>query len=195
VSDLSNQLTEKNAALDNFEQKMPVPNPRNEGPGAGLRRIAEENPELYKQIRERMEQMNRTIKSEASSRRNFINSINSQNLTEEQKNKLSELSRKTQKIEDLTSKMEETESFDEQNQLRMEIMRESFSSTALLEDARNIAIDSLAGDLGYEGNSKDQFTNYVKFMIDSTSPVSPQMMRNFRPNGPQNSRRNSNSEH
>lgn len=161
VAELEQQLKEKPKMQDskrdwgaNFSERMKT--------------LKEENPEEYQRMKEKVEKMKEHFEKGTKSRSEFYAGFNLEGLGEKQQKAMTELKEKLARIDELNERMQDGD-FENQADLQMEIWSEMRGTRELMNTARDIALDNLAKDIGYDEDSSSEFTDYVDYIYDMTS--------------------------
>ncbi len=133
-----------------------------------MKKLAEENPEAYKQMQERMAAMRERMRKGTVSRAEFFKGLNTDSLNEKQQAALKGLQDKMARIDEINAKMADAPP-EEQAELQREVFMEMRGTREMMTTARDAALDSLASEIGYEGDAADQFTDYIDYIYDMTN--------------------------
>ncbi len=133
-----------------------------------MKMLKEENPEEYERIKKKIEKMKQRFQEGTKTRSEFFAGFNLEGLDEKQQKAISELQEKMARIDELNERMQDGD-FENQGELQMEIWNEMKGTRQLMDTARDVALDDLAKDIGYDDESSSEFTDYVDYIYDMTS--------------------------
>jgi chromosome segregation ATPase len=137
---------------------------------AWMERLKEEDPERHKEIQDRIANFNKRLKDANMEQSEFFASLDTEAMTEEQlesHNKLVELQAKLDEINDLMAGA--PENGEDVNALRMDMFMTMREMRPLYESEREVALQDLGQDIGYNQEESKEFANYVDYVYDMTS--------------------------
>jgi len=146
--------------------------------------LRESDPQRYAEIRERMRNLNERMNSAMGHQQEFLSALATDQMSEDQAashEAFLELLARNREILGLMEVNPETENAGE---LRRELRENMRQVGELLGVEREIALQAMARDLGYEGEAIPQFQQYVESILDMTSVRSLWSGRSGRGGGP-----------
>jgi len=177
VAELEKGLAARDAELEQLNQKRQAEavSPRMPGRGDFRRRMEQfkkENPERYAEMEKQREEMRQRMERDKEDRANFLASVNTQSMNENQKANHEKLLETLAKVEELRAQREQanaepgsvadTEFHQAMGQTMMEL-------GTLYEQERMCLLEQAAFAAGYEGNDAATFVEYIQEAVQSTT--------------------------
>ena len=177
VAELEKGLAAREAELEQLTRKRQAEaaSPRIPGREDFRRRMEQfkkENPERYAEMEKQREEMRQRMERDKEERANFLSSVNTQNMNENQKANHEKLLETLAKVEELRAQRElanaepgsvaDTEFHQAMGQTMMEL-------GTLYEQERMCLLEQAAFAAGYEGNDAATFVEYIQEAVQSTT--------------------------
>jgi hypothetical protein len=150
-------ITSRRPRRDDFRQRM--------------EQLKKENPTLYAEMEKRREEFRTRMEQEKQDRDNFLASVNTASMSDDQKANHEKLLETLAKIEALRAQREQagTDPGSEDETTRQSMGQLMSELGALYEVERQYLLEQAAYAAGYEGNDADNFVDYIQETIQSTT--------------------------
>lgn len=134
-----------------------------------MARLRETDPERYERIQERFRSFAERMETSLDQQQDFFAGLDTDAMTPEQAETHTRLMQILDRNRELIEAINEDPEADDVPELRREMFQNSREARGLLEQEREIALEEMARQLGYEDEHVGQFTNYVNYIFDVTS--------------------------
>jgi len=133
-----------------------------------LERLKTENPEQYAEFQKRRDEERQSREQRAQQRASFLESVDTSNMTDEQRENHERLVATLAKLNEYRTLMEQP-GFERTPEMREE-MGAAFASLGELYSAeRRYLLEETARAVGYEGGGVAEFADHVQQIIDNTT--------------------------
>lgn len=177
VAELEKGLAAREAELEQLNRKhqAEAASPRMPGRGDFRRRMEQfkkENPERYAEMEKQREEMRQRMERDKEERANFLASVNTQGMNENQKANHEKLLETLAKIEELRAQREQAnaEPGSAADTEFHQAMRQTMTELGTLYEQERISLlEQAAFAAGYEGNDAATFVDYIQEAVQSTT--------------------------
>jgi hypothetical protein len=129
----------------------------------------QENPEEYARQQEERENRIREMRERATSRIEFLASVNTENLTPEYRENHEQLVQKLRTMNRAVSAISQDPESEASRELARQMREQSRDVGEMMEKEKEILLGDLASTLGYEGDGTQEFIEYVRYIDEVTS--------------------------
>lgn len=134
-----------------------------------MEQLKKENPEQYAEMQKRREEFRQNMEQRAQDRANFLSSVDTQKMNDEQRENHEKLLATTARVDELRAQMEQAENGEVRDKLRQE-MGESINSLGELYGAeRRYLLEETGRAVGYQGSQASDFADQMQTIIDNTT--------------------------
>ena len=134
-----------------------------------MEQLKKENPEQYAEMQKRREEFRQSMEQRAQDRANFLSSVDTQKMNDEQRENHEKLLATTARIDELRAQMDQAENGEARDKLRQE-MGETMASLGDLYGAeRRYLLEEAGRAVGYQGSQASDFADQMQGIIDNTT--------------------------
>ncbi|MDD4018154.1 MAG: hypothetical protein PHV28_09430 [Kiritimatiellae bacterium] len=177
VAELEKGLAAREAELEQLNRKRQAEAASPQMPGRGdfrrrMEQFKKENPERYAEMEKQREEMRQRMERDKEERANFLASVNTQGMSENQKANHEKLLENLAKIEELRAQREQAnvEPGSAADTEFHQAMRQTMTELGTLYEQERISLlEQAAFAAGYEGNDAATFVDYIQEAVQSTT--------------------------
>lgn len=178
VHDLEDALAERDAELARLKQEKqagagsPGRPPGRDDFRKRMEQLKKENPEQYAEMEKRREEFRQRLERQEQNRNDFFASINTQSMTDAQRENHEKLIAALAKIDALRAQREQAgaQPGSEADAALRQSMRDSMMELgALYEQERVYLLEQAASAAGYQGDDAANFVEYIQQAVQSTT--------------------------
>jgi hypothetical protein len=135
---------------------------------ADMEKMKTENPEQYAEFQKRREEFRQSMEQRAQERSNFIAAVDTQRMTDDQRENHDRLVATVARLNEMRTQMEQ-EGFERTPEMRQEMGQLFESLGELYGSERRFLFEETARSVGYEGGQVSDFADQMQMIIDNTT--------------------------
>ncbi len=142
--------------------------PRRQSFSERLEQMKREDPEQYAEMQKRREEFRQSMEQRAQERATFIATVETKNMTDEQRENHEKLLETVARVNELTAQMGQADG-ERSADLRHEMGETMHALGELYGAERRYLFEETARAIGYEGDQASAFAEHLQTIIDNTS--------------------------
>ncbi len=175
VAELEKALAERETAIAQVpetpkEEQAPRDRSRRQSFAERMEQMKKENPEQYAEMQKRREEFRQNMEQRAVERASFLDAVDTQGMTAEQRENHDELLATVARVNELMAQIMQSDgNRDATHDLRHEMGETMGALGALYENERQYLLESTARAAGYSGDDISAFASHVQTIIQNTT--------------------------
>jgi hypothetical protein len=142
----------------------------NFNPQGWMEDLKTRDPQRYEEMQARFKEMGQKTSSYLGKQDEFLKSLKTENMTPEQQDNHAKLQEALAKAKEISEQLNADPEGPKAGELRGQLFQAMRDSRELLEGERQIALQDMAGQLGYTKEQTPQFVEYVNSIYEMTNP-------------------------